>query len=174
MVYDELADGQGRFIVAALATDLVSGVDKSSLLYAVSDTTDPNDGFSEMHSINIHEDSFAFPGTGFVYGESMRLGFNADAHVIAISMHSIVAPEVVDHTNVISINKSVALDQDPIGTPLTAFATDLPNTHYAVVPAVMHASSPGDPMWLVSIDRADTTAIQLSHKHIRRCRRAIK
>ncbi len=162
VVYDELADGQGRFVVVALATDLVSGVDKSSLLYAVSDTTDPNDGFSEMHSINIHEDSFAFPGTGFVYGESMRLGFNADAHVIAVSMHSIVAPEVVDHTNVISINKSVVLDQDPIGTPLTAFATDLPNTHYAVVPAVMHDSSPGAPMWLVSIDRADNTAIQVT------------
>jgi len=146
--YDELA---GRFVVIVLQVS-ISNV--GALLYAVSNTSDPLDGFSEMHNIKMDET----PGRNFnatVEPDFPRLGWNADAHVIAITMNASGNSEACDHVTIITIDKSTVLDADPttftfrhLDRSIAECGAD-PGIVPTIVPAVMHGAVHGAPMWLV-------------------------
>src|SRR6266404_4132228 len=69
VTYDEMA---GRFFVGALDGN-------SCLDFAVSDTSNPLDGFSEMHRVDLFE---ADPQGQPLFSDYPKLGFNADAYVL--------------------------------------------------------------------------------------------
>jgi hypothetical protein len=146
--YDELA---GRFVVIVLQ---VSVNNVGALLYAVSNTSNPLDGFTEKHRIGMDET----PGkntNGTVEPDFPRLGWNADAHVIAMTMNASGAAEQCDHVSIIMIDKSTVLDANPatfsfhhIDRSITECGAD-PGIVPTIVPAVMHGASAGAPMWLI-------------------------
>ena len=139
VAYDELAN---RFIVAALDVDFVGQT--AHLLYAVSDTSDPLAGFSEMHRIDVKEFG---PNVGEnVWGDYPKIGWNADAHVFTLNMFGFVG-SAFDHVSVITIDKSTVLDANN-GT-FTKFDVNRNNTHFTMAAATMHGSVSGDPMWFV-------------------------
>ena len=150
VLYDDIAE---RFLVAALEVDAVART--AFLLYAVSDSDDPLDGFTETHRITAHEPGLVFFGTS--HGDFTRAGYNADAHVFTLNMMSF-DNGLYDHTSVISIDKTAVLDQDPVGTPLVPgtnlFEVDRDDSNFTMVPAVMHDAVAGDPMWLLAADAA--------------------
>jgi hypothetical protein len=146
--YDELA---GRFVVIVLQ---VSFSNVGALLYAVSNTSNPLDGFTEKHRIPMDET----PGKnthGTVDPDFARLGWNADAHVIAMTMLIAGTAEDCDHIAIIVIDKSTVLDANPstfsfhhIDRSISECGAD-PGIIPTIVPAVMHGASAGAPMWLV-------------------------
>src|SRR4051812_40986299 len=91
--YDELA---GRFVIIVVQ---VSITNVGALLYAVSNTSNPLDGFAEMH--NIRMDETGKNTTGAVEPDFPRLGWNADAHVIAMNMIDAADGELCDHVTII-------------------------------------------------------------------------
>src|SRR5207249_1662012 len=60
-----------------------------------------------------------------------------------------------DHAQVISINKQTVLDRN--NSTLAKRPVDVPGgaSHYDVVPAVMHGSRAGDPMWFVDVSESE-------------------
>lgn len=148
VTYDELA---GRFVVIVLQVS-ISNV--GALLYAVSNTSNPLDGFTEKHRIRMDET----PGkntAGTVEPDFPRLGWNSDAHVIAMTMNAAGSNEQCDHVSIITIDKSTVLDADPatftfhhIDRSAAECGAD-PGIVPTIVPAVMHGASAGGPMWLV-------------------------
>src|SRR5689334_20520063 len=78
VTYDELA---GRFVVVILQ---VAIDDRGALLYAVSDTSNPLDGFTEKHRIQMDEPAINVANTK-AEPDSTSFGWNADAHVIAMT-----------------------------------------------------------------------------------------
>ncbi len=145
--YDELA---GRFIVIILQVTVTG---EGSLLYAVSDTSNPLDGFSEMHGIRLDEAGKNLNKT--VEPDFPRLGWNADAHVIAMTMFAEDDSQRCDHVTILVIDKSTVLDADPatfgfhhVDRAVAACGTD-PVIVPTMVPAVMHGAARGGPMWFV-------------------------
>jgi hypothetical protein len=139
VTYDELAE---RFVIAVL--DVNDASVTGHLLYAVSNSSDPSNGFSEMHRINVTE-------TGLEHSETVlpdfpRMGWNADAHVITLNMFGASSQEF-DHVSIIKIDKSTVLDADP--SSFSSTHANRNSDNFTMVPAVMHDSSSGDPMWFV-------------------------
>jgi Domain of unknown function (DUF4214) len=152
VTYDEMA---GRFVVAALQESDLDGT--SFLLFAVSDDSDPMDGFSEMHRLPVIE--FNTAGKA-LFGDYPKLGWNADAYVFTLNMYQFPRESgPFDHVQIISIDKSSVLDQDP-GT-ITSFDSDrfksVVGLHFTMAAATMHDSLPGDPMWFVEENGRDFT-----------------
>ena len=148
VTYDELA---GRFVIIMLQ---VTVTDEGYLLYAVSNTSNPLDGFSEKHVIQLNETGKNFTTTT-VEPDFPRLGWNADAHVIAMTMNSVNNAEACDHVTIIAIDKSTVLDADPttfsfhhIDRSIAACGADSTIVP-TIVPAIMHGAMSGGPMWLV-------------------------
>jgi hypothetical protein len=136
VTYDDIAE---RFVVAMIDDD--ETLQRGFLLYAISNSSNPLDGFSEMHRIDATQD-------GIVLAESVRpdftrIGWNADAHVITFNMFG----SEFDHVSVIVIDKSTALDRD--ASTLSFSQIDRDPVDFTLMPAVMHGSMPGDPMWFV-------------------------
>jgi hypothetical protein len=150
VTYDDIAE---RFVVAMIDEDdtLVKGF----LLYAVSNTSNPLDGFTEMHRIDITEDGIALDET--VLPDFTRIGWNADAHVITFNMFG-AGSETFDHISVIVIDKSTALDGNP--STLSLSQTDRDPVDFTLMPAVMHGSNSGDPMWFV-VESGDALGSEL-------------
>jgi hypothetical protein len=147
VTYDELA---GRFVIIILQ---VTSNDEGYLLYAVSNTSNPLDGFTEKHRIVMNEAGKNMNVT--VEPDFPRLGWNADAHVIAITMNAVNNAEACDHVSIIVIDKSTVLDADPttfsfhhIDRSSAACGADS-SIVPTIVPAIMHGASSGAPMWLV-------------------------
>ncbi|HEX9443085.1 MAG TPA: hypothetical protein VGA73_03155 [Candidatus Binatia bacterium] len=145
--YDELAR---RFIVGALDIPERCGLDppeRTGLLYAVSDAADPTAGFSEMHSIDMDEPGKFNCAGERVGGDFNKVGWNADAHVFTINMYNF-SETCFDHVAIVTIDKSTVLDADP--TTLSFFHNDRSGFgHFTMVPAAMHGSVTGDPLWFV-------------------------
>ena len=137
--YDEIAE---RFVVAMVDED--DTLVKSFLLYAVSNSSNPLDGFSEMHRIDVTENGIVLAET--VLADFTRMGWNADAHVITFNMFG-ADSETFDHVSVIVIDKSTVLDSNP--ATLSFSQTDRDPVDFTLMPAVMHESVSGDPMWFV-------------------------
>ncbi len=134
IAYDNLAN---RWVLGVLIAASSSSAE-SDLLYAISNTSDPTQGFSEQHRINFGGVS---PG---LFADYPKIGFNADAHVFSLNMFSTSAYEYVD---ILSIDKSTVLDQNP--ATFSHHITSRPDTSFTMAVASMHESAPGDPMWLV-------------------------
>jgi hypothetical protein len=139
VTYDEQA---GRFFVSTMDIDFFNVV--AYYDFAVSNDSNPMDGFTEMHQLNITETS---PITGeTLFSDFPRLGWNADAYVVQFNMYGFQT-EYQYHTQLVTIDKASVLDQNP--ATLTYYQVDRPLPNSTLVPAVMHGTSPGDPLWLV-------------------------
>ena len=140
VTYDELAQ---RFVIAVLDVPAApTAQSRGFLLYAVSNSSDPTNGFSEMQRIDVTE---AASGENAL-PDFPRVGWNADAHVITLNMFGAVSQDF-KRVAIIVIDKSSVLDANPASFVMTQ--TDRSNDNFTMVPAIMHDSSPGDPMWLV-------------------------
>ncbi|HEY2986587.1 MAG TPA: hypothetical protein VGL11_02605 [Candidatus Binatia bacterium] len=148
VAYDESAE---RFYIGALDVPEVCNntpVNTVRLLYAVSDSSDPTDGFAEKHAIDLDEISNAGCGLSTpVGGDFTRTGWNADAHVFTFNMFDF-NDTCFDHVSVIVINKSNVLDANSATAPTVLHADRSGPAHFTLIPAAMHGSSPGGPMWL--------------------------
>lgn len=107
----------------------------TDFLYAVSDTTDPLDGFSEMHRFTFE------PGQG---AQLPKVGWNADAHVFSFDM---TGPGQSKRVDLLSIDKATVLDADPGTLAFNLIAGAGADATMAV--ATLHDALPGDPMWFV-------------------------
>jgi autotransporter-associated beta strand protein len=139
VTYDEQA---GRFFVSSMDIDfnnLVSNFD-----FAVSNDSNPLDGFSEMHRINTTEISQRTGETLFT--DFPRLGWNADAYVVSFNMFGFQTQNQYN-TQLLTIQKSTVLDKNP--ATLTYYQVDRPLPNSTLVPATMHGSAAGGPMWFV-------------------------
>ena len=108
VTYDELAE---RFVIAVLdVPDILNPTPQSRgfLLYAVSNSANPLDGFSEMQRVDVTEN-----GRGeTVLPDFPRMGWNADAHVITLNMFG-AASQRFSHVTIIAIDKSSVRDANP-------------------------------------------------------------
>lgn len=144
VTYDELAQ---RFVIAVLdVPDSQNPTYQSRgfLLYAVSNSSNPLDGFSEMQRVDVTEFNHELNET--VLPDFPRMGWNADAHVITLNMFGAVSQQY-DHVTIITIDKSSVLGGSAASFIMTQ--TDRGNDNFTMVPAIMHDSVSGDPMWLV-------------------------
>jgi hypothetical protein len=135
--YDELAQ---RFVVAMVDED--DALEKSYLLYAVSNSSNPLGGFSEMHRIEVSENGINFDET--VFGDFPKLGWNADIHVITLNMFGFSG---FDHVSVVVIDKSTVLDAS--NATFSFSHLNRGQDDFTLMPAVMHGAESGDPMWFV-------------------------
>ena len=141
VAYDEDA---GRFIVAADEMDPATHT--AWLDVAVSDTSDPTAGFTEMQRIEVDETN---AGGQALWGDQPKFGRNADAYVFSFNMFAFDGS--FDHVQTLAIDKSTVLDMDP--TTLTYYTNDWAPNRYSAVPATMHGSASGGPLWFM--DNAD-------------------
>ncbi len=141
VAYDDLS---GRFFVGVL--DIASQSQRSFFDVAVSNTSNPLDGFTEMHKV---ETTQTLADGEKVWSDYPKLGFNADAFVVTVNMDLFSDPIGTnpDHGQVIVFDKSSLLDQEP--DTLTLYHSDRPGPVYAPDPAPMHGSQPGDPLYFV-------------------------
>jgi hypothetical protein len=141
VTYDDLS---GRFYVGIL--DISFGSQRSFFDIAVSNTSNPLDGFTEMHKV---ETTQTLADGQKVWSDYPKLGFNADAVVVTVNMDLFSDPIGTnpDHGQVIVFDKSTLLDGDP--NTLTLYRSDRPGPVYAPDPATMHGSKPGDPLYFV-------------------------
>jgi hypothetical protein len=139
VTYDEQV---GRFFVSSMDIDfntLTSYFD-----FAVSNDSNPLDGFTEMHRIDTTEIS---PRTGEpLFTDFPRLGWNADAYVLSFNMFGFQTQNQYN-TQLLIIQKSTVLDQN--NATLSYYQVDRPLPNSTLVPATMHGSSAGGPMWFV-------------------------
>ncbi len=144
----------GRFVIDCLYRTLSAPL-VSYTLFAVSNTSDPTAGFSDMHAISVQENN---PSLGLMHGDFTKLGWNADAYTITMNMFS--QSSVQANVQVLTIPKGPALDGDP--STLTVYHTDLPQSKYAyLMPALTYAAAPGDPQWFAMYDPVKTNTITL-------------
>ena len=139
ITYDDIAE---RFVVTMVDDNDVAKT--GFLLYAVSNTSNPLDGFSEMHRIDITDNGAVLDET--VLPDFPKLGWNADIHVITVNMFGADSQEF-DHVKVIIIDKSTALDGN--SSTLSTSQVERDPVDFTLTPAFMHEASSGDPMWFV-------------------------
>ncbi len=138
VAYDEQID---RFVVAVLSAQSSSSAE-SDLLYAVSNTSDPTQGFTEQHRINF---GVVSPG---LFADYPKVGWNADTHTFSLNMFGFSFSNV----DILSIDKSTVTDANP--DTFSSFIVQSPNSFaslddFTMAVATMHESQPGDPMWFV-------------------------
>ncbi len=160
--YDEIA---GRFYIGALEIPELCGelpAATANLLYAVSDSPDPTDGFTAKYQINVTETSNSeCPASTPVGGDFTRTGWNFDVHVFTFNMFDF-AGTCYDHVSVITIDKS-SIDTGPLVFTHADFDG---SGHFTLVPAVMHGAITGDPMWFVEeasfFDRSQLRVVKMT------------
>jgi len=139
VTYDEIAQ---RFVVVMVDED--EDAVKSFLLYAVSNSSNPLDGFSEMHRIDVTENGNTLSET--IFADFPKIGWNADVQVITFNGFGSVS-EQFDHVSVIVIDKSTVLDGNN-GT-FSFSHIDRGPDDFTLMPTLMHGAESGDPMWFV-------------------------
>jgi hypothetical protein len=131
-----LSDEQaGRFVLEAAVSD--SAAHKAFLDFAVSNSSDPTQGFTERQQIEIDEG-------GQVWADNGKLGWNADAYVFTANGYTFSGSYA--HELVLSINKNSVLDQN--ASTLTSYLVDR-SGNVSMTPARRHGSAAGGPMWFV-------------------------
>jgi hypothetical protein len=146
VLYDDQA---GRFVVAAQVKDPTNY--KAYVDIAVSNSSDPTQGFTEIHQIEVDEG-------GTDWSDNGKLGFNADAYVFTGNMGPFTSGS--DDELVLTIDKSSVLDQN--NATFTDYVVDKPwvsNDYFSLIPARMHGSSPGGPMWFVQTDFGGSNSV---------------
>lgn len=142
VIYDEAA---GRFVVGVLDLSISSqgAVTSDRFLFAVSDSSDPTNGFTEMHAINMTQST----GRGTVFADYPRVGWKADAIVVSFNMFTTGSANFYDHASVLTVNTSTVIDK--INSTLGGWVTNLSSSDFTLAPATMHGSNSGGPMYLV-------------------------
>ena len=132
IVYDDIAN---RWYVLILD---FSSFTFSDILFAASNDSNPMDGFSFQQRIHVGDTDFIdFP----------KMGFNADA--IVITGNDFFEGQSAQSLAVVAIDKTALL-----GGTFTDYISQrtpgFPDHFRGEVPAWMHGSMPGDPMYLLS------------------------
>jgi fibronectin type 3 domain-containing protein len=146
VMYDDLA---GRFVVEGQVCDSINH--KSYVDIAVSNSSDPTGGFSELHQIEVDEG-------GVNWSDNGKLGFNADAYVFTGNMIQFTSAATY-HELVLTINKNTVLDQN--NSTFAAYLVDEPS-YVSLVPARMHGSVAGGPMWFVETSPAGGNSVTVT------------
>lgn len=142
VTYDELA---GRFVMAAL--DVNDEDERSFIDFAVSNTANPLDGWTEMQKLEVTEQTNTRQR---LWGDYPKLGWNADAYVFTLNMFTFPVPQAqfANRVQIVTIDKSSVLDGNQ--STLQAFrGIDRTNNDFTYAAATMHGSVSGDPMWFV-------------------------
>lgn len=148
VTYDELAN---RFVLAALEVN--PNTQTSLLVFAVSNSADPRDGFTETHRIDVKQTGLFAAAGQPLWADYPKLGWNADAYVVTVNMLNFTRT-TFDHVQIVTIDKASVLDAVP-GT-LSLFQVNGDSHNTTMTPAVMHGATAGDPMWFVTRNGADT------------------
>jgi hypothetical protein len=139
VTYDDLA---GRFVISVLEEN--DDARTSFLDFAVSNSSDPNQGFTEMHRLNVKETS----GAGTFWGDYDQIGWNADVYVFTLNMYSFPSMKgTFNHVQVLTVGKAGVLDQNNATLGLSTLDRTGPEDE-TLTPAMMHGAAPGGPMWL--------------------------
>jgi hypothetical protein len=130
--YDEQA---GRFVIEAHVADQTAH--KAYVDIAISNSSDPTQGFSERHQIEVDQG-------GVYWADNGKIGWNTDAYVYSGNLYTWAGSfggEIV-----VSIAKSSVLDQN--SSTLTDTLINRP-TDGPMAPARMHGSTTGGPMYFL-------------------------
>lgn len=145
VAYDEQS---GHFIVGVLdlQTTGSGAISGDRFLFAVSNDSNPNDGFSEMHAINMTEAGLT---NSEVFADYPRIGWNADSYVFTFNMFGTGNTGGYDHVDILAIDKASAIDKN--NSTFTYKKLDGPagSNDFTLAPATMHGSVSGDPMYFV-------------------------
>jgi hypothetical protein len=136
VTYDDIA---GRFVITGL--EEYTGPDRSFLDFAISKDSNAADGFTMMRRINVQEGA----GTSSAsYGDFDRLGWNNDAYVVTMNMFAFGSSSFL-RVQQIAIDKTALLNGSFVN-----YKHNLSGSmNFTLVPARMHGSVAGDPMWYV-------------------------
>ncbi len=135
VAYDEQVD---RFVVVILSAQSSTSAE-ADVLYAISDTSDPTEGFTEQHRFDFGGIS---PG---LFTDYPKIGWNADAHVVSLNMFGFSFEEV----NILAIDKSTVLDANSATIQSNIVVGPNGVDDFTAAVATMHDAAPGDPIWLV-------------------------
>jgi hypothetical protein len=118
-------DGAGRWYIGS-----IDGASNNNLLLAVSNDSNPLDGFTEMHRISITPagDLADFP----------KIGFNADA--VFLEANDFIGGQTGGNPAVVTIAKASLLDQN--SSTITSYSSTPRADFRAMVPAQMHGAGP--------------------------------
>jgi hypothetical protein len=141
VMYDEQA---GRFVLVDMVND--SANHKAYVDLAISSSSDPTQGFSGKYQIEVDEG-----GTDWV--DNGKLGWNADAYVFTGNSYTFAGS--YQHELVLSVSKSALLS----GT-LTDSILDR-SGNFSMIPARMHGSTSGGPMWFVETSWSGGSSIDV-------------
>jgi fibronectin type 3 domain-containing protein len=150
VLYDDQA---GRFVVEGQVAN--SSTHRAYIDIAVSNSSDPTQGFSEIHQIEVDEG-------GLYWSDAGKLGFNADAYVFTGNAAQFTSTGTF-HEIVLTIKKSTVLDQN--NSTLTDYPVDEwwgSSDYFSLIPARMHGSAAGGPMWFVETDFGADNAVTVT------------
>jgi hypothetical protein len=133
VLYDEMA---GRFVIEAAVDD--SSNLKAYVDFAVSNSSDPTQGFTEKQQIEVDEGGNCWVDNG-------KLGWNADAYIFTGNSYTFSTGPYA-HELVLTIQKNSVLDQN--AATLTDSVVDR-SGNFSMIPTRMHGSASGGPMWFV-------------------------
>jgi hypothetical protein len=155
--YDEQA---GRFIVSIMEENDASRT--SFFDFAVSNTADPMQGFSEMHRVALGEGS----GSTALWADFPKLGMNADAYVWTFNMYTFPnGTGTFQHVQVVPVAKSGVLDGNNNTFGFQRFDRSDPND-FTLAPALIHDSAAGAPLWFIEENNgsSDMRLVRMSNE----------
>jgi hypothetical protein len=136
--YDDIA---GRFVVGVDQQNSTSRT--SNYLFAVSNTSDATQGFTEMHEFNLKEGT----RSRATWGDFPHMGYNADTYTLTANQFTFRSGSF-QNVQMVTIAKSSVLDAN--NSTFTSFHTDLTgSTNFTLIPAHQHGAVSGDPVWAV-------------------------
>jgi hypothetical protein len=144
VMYDEQA---GRFVIEAADND--SANHKAYIDFAISNSSDPTQGFTERQQIEVDNG-------GTVWCDNGKLGGNADAYVFTGNCYTF--SNSYDHELVLTVDKNSVLDQNP--ATITDYLVNR-SGNFSMIPARMHASASGGPMWFVETSWSGGSSIDV-------------
>jgi hypothetical protein len=144
VMYDDQA---GRFVLVDMVNDLANH--KAYVDLAVSNSSDPPQGFTEKQQIEVDNG-------GTLWADNGKLGGNADAYVFTGNCYTFA--NGFDHELVLTIDKNSVLDQNP-STPISYQVNRSGN--FSMIPARMHGAATGGPMWFVETNWSGGSSIDV-------------
>jgi hypothetical protein len=127
----------GRYIVESMYG--AASPFTSVLLVAVSDSSDPSAGFSQMHAFNLVEPNQ-------VHGDNALFGYNADAYTFTVN--EITQNQTIVASRLITVPKSSVLTP---GAPFVSYQMDLAPPNAYLTPVKMNDVASGTPQWFVEL-----------------------
>lgn len=136
-----------RFFVSTLSIQF-NGSNVSASYYdlAVSNDSNPLDGWSEMQKIRTDEPAPGVAGVQ-VWTDYPRIGWNKDAFVVTFNLFDENGADPNTYgVEVLTIQKSTLLDQNP--ATLNYLVNNRDSSNFTLMPATMQDDGTGGTMWL--------------------------